>query len=131
MGDRCYMEITCRCEDQKRFEALGFVAQDWNQTSPEQVVMTDEQANYAHYGKLPTDIPYHGHNTAGSEYGPGVVACDGRTFAEAQTGHSGGFVIDVNDRTQRPSRRSLKSLRAYLQMRQRVRRALASRNQST
>jgi len=117
MGDRCYMEITCRREDQGRFEALGFTAQ--GSASPF-VEMVDDQANYAHYGNLPTDIPYHGHFGAGSEYGPGKVACDGKSLAEVDTGQSGGFVVDWDEKRNRPSLRSLKAIRRYLKTRKKV-----------
>ena len=120
MSDRCYMEITCRKEDQGRFEALGFVAQDWKQESPALVVMVDEEADYAHCGNLPTDIPYHGFNGPGGNFGLGTFACDGKSFAEVETGHGGGFVVDWNHGTHRPFPRSLKSIHRYLQVRHQV-----------
>lgn len=45
------------------------------------------EANYAHYGKLPTDILYCGHNGAGNEYGSGVVAGDGELSGQRVTVH--------------------------------------------
>ena len=121
MSDRCYMEIACRKEDQERFASLGFVAQDWKQETPALVVMVDEEADYAHCGNLPTDVPYHGHHGAGGNYGHGALACDGETYAEVQTGHGSGFVVDWDEARQRPTPYSLHSIREYLQVRQQVR----------
>src|ERR1051325_8192342 len=95
MGDRCYMEVTCRRKDVKCFEDLGFAMQDWNNENPDSptVVMVDEEANYAHSGRMPTNIPYHGHNGAGGCYGESAFACDGERFAEVEAGHDGGYVV--------------------------------------
>ena len=116
------MEITCRKQDQKKFEDLGFTAQDWDSLPPDSalVVMVDEEANYAHCGELPSDIPYRGINGAGGEYGHGAFACDGRRFAELEIGHDGGFVIEWDESTRRPLAQSLKSIRRYLAVRKNV-----------
>jgi hypothetical protein len=116
MGDRCYMQITCRRQDQERFSALGFTAQDWDNPEPDSplVVMVDEEANYAHSGELPGDIPYYGFNGAGGNYGDGVCACDGKQLAEQETGHDGGFVVEWDDTRNRPSPQSLRAVRRYL-----------------
>ena len=123
MGDRCYMEITCRRQDQERFEALGFIAQKWNNPASDSplVVMVDEEANYAHSGNLPTDIPYHGFNGPGGNYGDGVCACDGKEYAEVETGHEGGFVVDWDKARQGPEPHSLRCIRRYLKVRNKVR----------
>ena len=121
MGDRCYMEVTCRRQDQERFVALGFTAQDWNEPSnPALVVMVDEEANYAHSGDMPTDIPYHGFNGGGGNFGDGALACDGKVYAEVETGHEGGFVVDWDEAKNRPSLTSLKSIRQYIRVRHQV-----------
>lgn len=120
MGDRCYMEITCHKQDQERFTALGFVAQDWKQDNSALVVVVDEQANYGHCGDLPTDLPYHGFSGSGGDYGEAVFACDGTRYAEVETGHGGGFVVDWNEARHRPSARSLKRIRRYIQVRNQV-----------
>ena len=120
MGDYCYMEITCRKQDRARFTALGFTAQDWKQDCPELVVMVEEEADYAHSGNIPTDIPYHGFNGPAGNYGQGVVACNGKSFAEVETGHGGGFVVDWNEAKHRPSAQSLKNIRRYLKIHKKV-----------
>ncbi len=116
MGDRCYMQITCRRQDQDKFAALGFTAQDWDNPEPNSavIVMVDEEANYAHASELPRDIPYYGFNGAGGNYGDGVCACDGKQLAEQETGHEGGFVVDWDDARNRPALKSLQAVRRYL-----------------
>lgn len=110
------MQITCRRQDQDRFTALGFTAQAWDNPEPNSalVVMVDEEANYAHSGELPRDIPYYGFHGPGGNYGDGVCACDGKQLAEQETGHEGGFVVEWDDVRQRPSRPSLRAVRRYL-----------------
>ena len=80
----------------------------------------DEEANYGHSGNLPTDIPYHGFNRPGGNFGDGVCACDGQVFADVDTGHAGGFVVDWDEPRNRPFARSLKAIRRYLKTRKLV-----------
>lgn len=78
MGDRCHMAITCRECDADRFVDLGFVNQiDAPADLPGCVVLEDFEANYAHEGDLPEDIPYFGGHGPGDGYNSHVVACDG------------------------------------------------------
>jgi hypothetical protein len=114
------MEITCRRADQGRFEALGFTAQEANNATSPFVVMVDEEANYGHSGNLPTDIPYHGFNGPGGNFGDGVCACDGQVYADVDTGHGGGFVVDWDEEKQQPTPRSLETIRRYLTTRKKV-----------
>lgn len=116
------MEITCRRQDQGRFEALGFTAQEWNNPASDSVttVMVDEEANYAHCGDMPTDIPYHGIHGAGGDYGSGACVCDGHDYAEVERGHAGGFVVNWDEATKRPLTRSLRAVRRYLTVRDTV-----------
>ena len=123
MGDRCYMELTCRCQDQGRFEALGFTAQDWDNSASDSatISMVDEEANYAHYGDMPTDIPYIGVHGAGGDYGSGAYVCDGKEYAEVGRGNTGGFVVDWDEEKRRPVPRSMRAVRRYLIVRDKVR----------
>lgn len=123
MGDRCYMEITCRRKDSEEFESLGFTAHDWNNERADSstVVMVDEEANYAHYDKMLTNVPYHGHNGRGDNYGDGVFACDGRRYAEVQAGYERGFVVEWDEKKQKPTPQSVRAVRRYLAVRNRVR----------
>jgi len=53
MGDRTYMEVICRAEDQGVFEDLGFGEQEYWEELPEGVsFLVDEQANYGHSSDL-------------------------------------------------------------------------------
>ena len=113
MGDCCYMQITCRRQDQKRFEELGFHLEFDESPNSHLVELIDEEANYAHYNSLPTDIPYHGDHGAGGEYGSYDLACDGQTYAEVETGHAGEFVIDWDETTRQPTPKSLQRIRQF------------------
>jgi hypothetical protein len=78
MGDRCHMTIYCRPQDTARFEELGFTTQIFETAFNDGTVeMLDEEANYAHSGVLPTDIPWTGSHHEGSDYGPAELHCLG------------------------------------------------------
>ncbi|HEU4343709.1 MAG TPA: hypothetical protein VFU31_19335 [Candidatus Binatia bacterium] len=44
---------------------------------------------------MPMDIPWHGRSEAGDEYGPALHACDGKQYASIESGHHGGYVVEV------------------------------------
>ena len=79
MGDRAYVQITCRRDDAERFVALGFVEDDAE--SDIAVSMVDIEANYAHYSALielaKQGIPFFGWHDAGCEYDGSMFASDG------------------------------------------------------
>ena len=58
MGDRCYMQLTCRARDRAVFEELGFhVETEWGDSDfPNCVEMVDYVANYAHTEDLPKTL---------------------------------------------------------------------------
>jgi hypothetical protein len=118
MGDRCYMSVTCRRLDREKFEHLGFDL--LFESSPESPVieMVDEQANYAHANDLPTDIPYYGMNGAGSDYGAGEMACDGKAYAEVEG--SNGFVIAWDYQTHQPAPQSIENIRQFIAIKKRA-----------
>lgn len=119
MGDRCYMSVNCRRQDKDRFEELGFeLGVDENKNSPV-IEMVDQEANYGHYGEMPTDIPYYGAYGAGANYGPGSVVCDGEHY-EDLPGHDEGFVIAWNYRFGLPKLRSILHIRRFLKLERRV-----------
>lgn len=119
MGDRCYMSVHCRREDRKRFEQLGFqVAWGEKETSPV-IELIDQEANYAHYGEMPADIPYYGTWAAGDDYGPGNLACDGREYVEVPASND-GFVVLWNYRWGLPKLRSIRQIRRYLKVERKV-----------
>jgi len=93
MGDRCYMTVWCRPQDVATFTAIGFIEEKRTEFY---VHMVDEQANYAHSGDMPTDIPYTASHASGGDYGSAMLACDGERLVEIETGHSGGVVMAVD-----------------------------------
>lgn len=122
MGDRCYMHLTCRRQDQSTFEALGFVL-DFEQSPESPVIeMADEQANYAHCNALPTTVPFTAWHSAGSNYGDGRIACDGKRWGEVACDPEGGFVVDWDFKQHRPTAASVKRIRRYLAVHDRVQR---------
>jgi len=123
MGDRCYMSVTCRREDKARFEELGFELE--SESSPESLVieMVDQEANYAHYDKMPVNLPYTANHSAGDNYGPGSIACDGKEYAEVACS-SDGFVVAWDYKKSRPTTRSLNEIRQFIQIEQRANKLL-------
>jgi len=75
MGDYCRMTVYCLPQDTKPFEDLGFGKEGTDEDGV--VEMLDPQANHAHCGDLPTNIPWFGRHTEGEEYGPANLACLG------------------------------------------------------
>ena len=119
MGDRCYMQVTCRRQDQSRFEELGFHLEFEQSDNCPVIEMIDEEANYAHSGHLPTDIPFLASHGAGGNYGDGRIACDGKHCAEVGA-TSDGFVVAWDCDKQQPTQESLKGIRHYFAVHQTV-----------
>jgi len=124
MGDRCYMSVTCRRQDKETFEALGFHLEF--ETSPESPVieMVDEEANYAHSGEMPANIPYYGSHGSGDNYAAGDLACDGKKYAEVETGHGSGFMVGWDHQKSKPTPQSLKNIRQFIRIQQRAQKIL-------
>jgi hypothetical protein len=114
------MSVTCRREARGKFEALGFVLESDPLPECPVIEMVDEQANYAHSGKMPTDIPYYGTNGSGSNYGAGDCACDGKEYAEVETGHGSGFMVSWDYKKSRPTPASLTNIRRFIRVHQRA-----------
>lgn len=94
MSDRCYMQLTCRQQDRKRFEALGFHPEFTDTPTDGPVVeLIDTGADYGHANRLPTDVPFLANHDAGGNFGARPIACDGRRAAEVPT-TSEGFVVE-------------------------------------
>ncbi|MGH9962858.1 MAG: hypothetical protein ACREBC_38035, partial [Pyrinomonadaceae bacterium] len=76
MGDRCYMQLTCKRRDIAVFEELGFtVESDFEDPEfPDCVEMVDVEANYGHASDMPKSIAYMGTHYAGDNYGPEAYA---------------------------------------------------------
>jgi hypothetical protein len=120
MGDRCYMSVTCRRIDKARFEQLGFQVEYEMNKNSSVIQMVDEEANYAHYDKLPTDIPFIASKGVGSNYGEGKTVCDGEKTVEVGLSHDNSFVVDWNYRLGLPSIKSILQIRRYLKIERRV-----------
>ncbi|MEQ2009756.1 MAG: hypothetical protein ABMA26_23470 [Limisphaerales bacterium] len=119
MGDRCYMQVTCRRQDIPEFEALGFHVEFEQSPDSPIVELIDEEANYAHADQLPTDIPFTAWHGAGGNYGDGKIACDGNHYAEVSANRD-GFVVSWDEATNQPAQESLASIRDYLAVHQTV-----------
>ena len=113
------MQITCRRQDQARFEELGFHLEFEQAAHCPVIEMVDEEANYGHYDAMPTDIPFQAWHGAGCNYGDGKIACDGNHYAEVGA-TSDGFVVAWDYQTQQPTQRSLDAIRHYLGVHQKV-----------
>jgi hypothetical protein len=79
MGDRAYVQTTCRRDDAERFAALGFVEDE--EEGDIAVSMVEVEANYAHHSALielaKQGIPFFGWHDAGCEYDGSMFASDG------------------------------------------------------
>jgi hypothetical protein len=118
------MSVKCRREDRQRFEAMGFqIAWGESENSPV-IEMVDEEANYAHYGKMPTDIPYYGTWSAGCEYGPGSLVCDGKDYEEVPAS-TDGFVMLWSYRWGLPALKSILQVRRYVKLERKVEKLFA------
>ena len=120
MSDTCYMSVTCRRQDMARFLELGFHSEYGESDAEPVIVLIDEEANFAHYDKLPTDIPFWGHNSAGGDYGAAEIVCDGKETIEIPFDHHGGFVVDWNFRLGLPKLKSILRIRRFLKVKHRV-----------
>jgi hypothetical protein len=126
MGDRCYMQLTCREKDRGVFEELGFhVESEWDESEfPNCFEMIDYEANYAHGGELPSDVVYFGTHAAGEGYGAESFACDGKTYLEEVTDDDSGFVVMFDDQGD-PDPASLAAVKTFITHRNNVRALLA------
>ena len=114
------MSVTCRREDQARFEALGFQLEFESSSQSPVIEMIDEEANYGHCDEMPKDIPYYGHNDADDNYSSGNFVCDGRDYAEVETSQCSGFMLAWNYRFGLPTVKSIMRIRRYLKIRRRA-----------
>ncbi len=115
------MKLTCRRQDVKRFEEIGFVEQEENTDGT--VEMVDEEVNYAHNGEMPTDIPYHGNHTAGCAYPSEVYACDGKEYIEVSSNNENEAVVSYTETG--PSAIQVKEVKRYFEILDRARQLLS------
>jgi hypothetical protein len=97
MGDRCWLQVSCRKSDLKKiteqFGGVSYGLPEDPEDHPFSEIIDDEktwmtgQIDEINYGGL-TDleelaeagIPFTGSSGTGGGYGPAVMACDGKTF---------------------------------------------------
>jgi hypothetical protein len=122
MRSASHIELTCRRQDQGRFEALGLVAKTSRLADSRSalVVMVDEEGSLAPLGRMPVDIPYYGVRGSGVGFNHTAFACDGEAYAEVETRIGGGFLVDEDEALQPPTVRSLKSVLLYIEVRTQV-----------
>ena len=126
MGDRCYMELTCRKKDKALFEEIGFTAQGESYEFPNCLEMVDYEANYAHAEDLPKDIVYFGSHDGGDGYRPESFACDSKTYLEQATDGGGGFIVMFDEKGD-PNPASLAEIKTFITHHNNVRVLLAKR----
>ena len=133
MGDLCSVFITIRKEHIPELDKLIGVQADTEDTDhPDKGLSQLEyhEANYGLYTALSAlaeeGIPFYGHNTAGSEYGP-IEFCsvDGGYF-DAALGWDNELVLPVNEETGEPFEEDILSMREFLRQRKLAKEALAN-----
>lgn len=125
MSDRCYMQLTCRRQDIKKFEALGFHPEFTDTPTAGPVVeLIDTGADYGHANRLPTDVPFLASHEAGGNFGARRIACDGRRTVEVSA-TSEGFVVEWDSTTTSPTTASLARIRCYFAVLKRAQQRLA------
>ncbi len=84
MGDRCSVEVLCRKDDAKRFEALDFVQAEWGEQPDHLAHMFEEQANYGAASDLQAladdGVVFVGASGVRNEASAAVFASDGKKF---------------------------------------------------
>ena len=107
MGDRCYIRIVCRQQDQKRLEDNGYFCETENADGT--VYMVCEEANYGDNDlreELASEgIPFFGWHGSGGGYGPCVFAAADGKHIEAETNFddSGPVAVIREDGTPDPT----------------------------
>ncbi len=112
MGDRCYMEVRCRREDAPLFEELGFTIQD-DEPLPPIVRLVDEEANYAHFGELPENVPWLGESGSGGCYNGAQYACDGVELLQVDETQEGDIIVRWDHVKNEPREADANNVRAY------------------
>ncbi len=101
MGDRAYVEIVCREEDEPMFEALGFM-QEFRYALPANVVtMVDAEASEGATTELQAlaekGVAFHGWHDAGGSYdGACFASADGKYYEVPRLNHSDLPCIEVH-----------------------------------
>lgn len=129
MSDTCYLELTCRKQDEKRFEEPS-EAYEGDGIPPGQVQINWHCANLAFgvgwedEGTLPRDIPYTGSHSAGDNYDAAQFACDGKEFQLIDSNQEDNFVVRT-DNNGDPIQEEIDRIKEFVKFRNRVSKLLA------
>ena len=135
MGDRCYLEITMRCEDLSRFAVHVNAApeEEWwdhideEANQPGIVTASVYEANYAWYDErcaaAKEGIDFHGWHAEGGEYGPYEFVSYRKNHLEVAHDHDGDMVIAVDENLKPLT--SMAHLRKYVRTLKKVKTAFA------
>ncbi len=87
------MTVWCRPGDAPLFEKLGFELLE-TAGDGSHLTLVDEQADYAHCGKLPLHVPWVAVHGSGDDYGPGKLCCSGDGIEwEIETGYNNDGIV--------------------------------------
>ncbi len=126
MGDRCYLEITLRCEDLSRFaEHVNAAPEEewWDRLDEEEdrpgvVTASVYEANYAWYDErmkaAKANIPFYGYHAEGGEYGSYAFASWAGKLHEALLSHEGDLVLAVDENLKPITAKTRRHLRQYV-----------------
>ena len=124
MGDRCYLQITVRKEDEKAFlSVVGRNAADEREENDLNVTLTFEQANYGFGNDLDEfaslGFEFYGWHGQGSSYDSAEFFSHDNKARWIYTGCDGGYVID--GRTPQERRNSLRRLELLVKQQEAIR----------
>jgi len=103
MGDKCWIQMIFRKEDQGKFEKI--LGDCWDNTDEENGVMTGNayEVNYGLYEEreelAETGLTFYGHHGAGGDYNDCVFACHNKHHVESNADFDGRPVVAINTKT--------------------------------
>lgn len=113
MGDRCYVNVTCRAVDAHLFEELGMSIENEDVNYQHCVELADEEMNYGlSEDDAPKGIPFIGFSGSGGSYGDAEFVSDGTDFVLVDCIHGCGPSVAVNS-DGNPDPASLEHVRGY------------------
>lgn len=119
MGDRCYVQITCRKSDAHLFYDLGFVSAWGDCDVPNCVDLEDTERH------PPTDddewpAPFVGWHGEGGEYGGFAFAFDGHRFLDLPITHDGDLFVRFDEAKGEPVADDIEECRVFSAFRTQV-----------
>jgi len=103
MGDRCWIQMTFRKEDQAKFEQI--LGDCWDDIVEENGIITANayDANYGFYSEreelAKAGLTFDGQHGAGGNYGDGIFACHKGKHAEINADSNGNSMIAIDIET--------------------------------